>query len=607
MLSVDKTKLASLVERVLNGETQVYEAIYLATKDNIYFHAKTVLQSEESAWDVVQDTYAAAFRSLEKLNSPETAETWLCAIAGNLCFSRLRKLKHADAAEPADLPDDDADEDTVYEFVTQQLDTLDDMQRISLTFRYCDNMSLAQIGSIMRCGENTVKTKLEEAEKLMNISRDSNSRGISPAQLRDALERMKENTQLSPAITLSIGSAVAQKCGYSSNLRITTSAGKYAPHEREALESIRRERMNIEEDEDEERPRHRGGISRHRSSILAYGLVIMGVVVGAIAFRGIMDHNSSEVLPDNVYTQNGEVRTETDTGDETGEAVSGESGISSACAQAYIGVISDYTGRYGVCTSQTDGQGLAYAALLDFDGDGQSEMYLYYVDQNFSEDNQAISHDDNGQALLCVHEELWGWDGEIKLLYSQDHCTGGSTEDGTGAGRWIIADGAKQLLVSWYSYTDENGYINQILKNYALIDGELTESVEASGMFVVANAANQRRDGYLIEEYYGTDSAHFDDVGYFVEGAVTDDEGRKSCTYETYQALLDIGTSDIVPLNDSDETSPVAILKDSYDARKQTQQLIIPEGLNGSGTIAWQCSDINEFISNLATLCTAES
>ena len=199
---VDKTELAALVERVLGGDTRAYETIYLETKDNIYFHAKTVLKSDESAWDAVQDTFVAAFRSLEKLRTPATAETWLCAIAGNLCYARLKRQKPpADAApsSAAAAPAVDADEVTVRRFCADALSRLSDMQRIAVLFRYVDDMSLAQIGSVMRCGESTVKTCLDVAEKSLCIYRDSTGaeRGITPTQLKSALAAMQEETVLS--------------------------------------------------------------------------------------------------------------------------------------------------------------------------------------------------------------------------------------------------------------------------------------------------------------------------------------------------------------------------------------------------------------------------
>ena len=142
------------------------------------------------------------------------------------------------------------------------------------------------------------------------------------------------------------------------------------------------------------------------------------------------------------------------------------------------------------------------------------------------------------------------------------------------------------------------------MANYAFADGELAVSEDVSSMFVVANAANQRRDGFLIEEYYGSDSSHYDDIAYFVEGAVTDADGRRAYNYEQCQAILDIGTADIVPLNDWDAAAPVAILKDSYDARRAGTQLICPDGFDGSGTLAWEVNDVNAFLSMLADICT---
>lgn len=628
---VDKTELAALVERVLGGDTRAYETIYLETKDNIYFYAKTVLKSDESAWDAVQDTFVAAFRSLEKLRTPATAETWLCAIAGNLCYARLKRQKPpADAApsSAAAAPAVDADEVTVRRFCADALSRLSDMQRIAVLFRYVDDMSLAQIGSVMRCGESTVKTCLDVAEKSLCIYRDSAGaeRGITPTQLKSALAAMQEETVLSPSITLSIGMTVAQKCGYSSALRVTAAAepsrSESARHDRSPRDgssgstpSARRGEERSDEPRENERKRpprptpHERAVrgAKMGTRVLAAGLVVIGVVVGALAVRGIMDvRRANDGTPDNIssfYVDEGAAVRDDQTVAESA-AVETEP-LTSEQAQAYIGVITDYTGRFGVCTASTGAQGLAYARLIDFDLDGQYELYLYYIDKSFSEENQLYSVGGNGEALWCLHEELWDYDGALRRCFAQEHCTGGSVEDGTGASRWLVSDASgADRLVSWYSYTDENGYIHQCVANYAFADGELAVSEDVSSMFVVANAANQRRDGFLIEEYYGSDSSHYDDIAYFVEGAVTDADGRRAYNYEQCQAILDIGTADIVPLNDWDAAAPVAILKDSYDARRAGTQLICPDGFDGSGTLAWEVNDVNAFLSMLADICT---
>ena len=124
---------------------------------------------------------------------------------------------------------------------------------------------------------------------------------------------------------------------------------------------------------------------------------------------------------------------------------------------------------------------------------------------------------------------------------------------------------------------------------------------EVSATFVVANQARHMADGYQIEQYYGTDNASFDDIAYFFEGAVKNADGRESCTYRDCQALADLNTSDIVPLDDYSADNPLTILKNFYDARRDSGTQLIY--FNGS-SLAWELVDINVLLSDLADICT---
>ena len=618
--TVDEKNLAALVERVLGGETRAYEAVFLATKDSMYFHAKTILQSEEAAWDAVQDAYIAAFRSLEKLKTPSTADIWLCAIAANICFSRLKKraaaqgVKSDEAAGEGPGLDCASARADIERFVGRKLETMPDMERTAVLLRYCDDMSLSQIGSIMRCGEAMVEGSLDSAEKRLCVCRDTASAsGITPTELKNALVDLQSDTVLSPSITLSIGSTIAQRCGYESGLRVTTGYDARTPRgtqRRPEKETRDAGEMRKAPDEEGRAPYRKAppaeapAAEKRRTYeprktnptlLFAAALVIIGLVVGAFALRGLLSGDGSG-LGGLMHRGEAEVIYGADA------PAAEKRQISSECAQAYMGVITDYTGRFGVCTSQTAGQGLAYAQLLDFDGDGLDELYLYYI--------QPSGKDAEGGDLYSLTEELWDWaDGALSNCFTQTYYAADDLKPETGAERWSYNDGGIQRLASWYSYVDENGYVDQVLRLYAISGGELAVREETTAMFVVANAANQRRDGYLIEQYYGSENSHYDDIGYFVEGAVTDAEGRRSYNYEKCQAILDIGTTDIVPLDNWDEDSPVAKLKDFYDMKKSGSgaQLIYPKGLNGDGVLAWEISDINGFLSRLADICTGNA
>lgn len=596
-------KLGMLVQKVLNGDVQAYEKIFLNTKDNVFFHAKTLLKSDESAWDAVQDTYVAAFRGLEKLRTPDTAEVWLCAIAGNLCFNRIKRQTNTQKDDKWTLtpPELTAKDEPVRDYVAKALDALPVIQRIAILFRYCDDMSLAQIGSVIRGDEAAVRQCLAEAESNLGLVRDSaeDGRGITPARLKQALTDIRDDTVLPPAITLSIGLAVAQKCGYTSELRVTVGADKGA---KSRASDTHGTGENDTAGKKAPRPtaRERAAQGAKKGAmILASGLVVVGFVVGGFAVRAVVDaRNADDGTPDNLNTFS------TGHSNDDADAADGVQALSSESAQAYISIISDYTGRFGVSSSNQTGEGLAYAALIDFDGDGRQELYLYYIDSNFSADSIAFSVNEAGEPMRCLHEELWRYDGQLQCCFTQEHYIGGDLEDGTGAARWIAeADNGTTRLVSWYTYTDENGYIHQTAVNYALTDGVISESERTEGMFVVANEVKHRRDGYLVEEYYGTDNAHYDDVAYFVEGAVTNADGRTAYTYEQSQAILDIATADVVPLNTEETDTPVVRLKENYDIRTQKMRLFAVEETDTGKYLDWAVSDVNAFLGMLADAC----
>lgn len=652
---MDVERLSALAERVLGGETEAYEAIFLETKDNLYFHAKTILLSEEAAWDAVQDSYLAAFRSLEKLANSGRLMMWLCAIVSNISFSRLRKQPRANTA---------AKEAASAEITENTLAALPDMQRTALLLRYCDDMAMAQIASVMRCSEMAAQNSLADAEKALGLVREfsSDMTALSPSELKTQMERLELKCQLPPSLTLSIGSIIAQKCGYSSSLRVTSGVSSFAaprPVDRQrgtgAMPRPKREReqeygrgrerdsereraqeRSREREQEREYERRRGDERKYERDdahyeerrearerrepepppINRYGdspyqkqkkksggmpiaaaviLVISGLILGVFAVRYISAHFGGGKDAD-VSIVN--VRRDADSAPREHQALSSEA------AQAYLGVLTGHTGKSGVCSSTTEGPGLAYANLIDFDADGYDELYLYYIDREFSAENAQYSRGDDGTELWCLHEELWRYDGELKKCYEAEHFHTGAPSSANTEGRWLLDNNGRAQLASWHSDVDENGYINQYLTVYELAEGTLEAGYEVTATFVVANQAKYMAEGYAIENYYGTDNAQFDSIAYFFEGAVKADGHRVGYSYTDCLALADLSTSDIVPLDDYNDDNPVTLLKDFYDARRDGGRQLIY--FNGAG-LTWELSDINNMLSSLADICTGKA
>ncbi len=107
---------------------------------------------------------------------------------------------------------------------------------------------------------------------------------------------------------------------------------------------------------------------------------------------------------------------------------------------AYYQIVNSLKNEYGILTEDdqlfTNNEGLAYIDLIDFDLDGQEELYMIYEKVSESYGNSGF-----------YAEEIWGYkdDREVKL-FSKEFSNGGLVDD---ASRFIVtADGRSYLMES---------------------------------------------------------------------------------------------------------------------------------------------------------------
>ena len=93
-----------LIERLRAGDDEAFDDLVQATRHRLYATACHFLGYQDpDAWDLVQDTYAAALRSLPGFEGRSSLYTWMNQICVNLCFSRLRTRKRQVAEEAESL------------------------------------------------------------------------------------------------------------------------------------------------------------------------------------------------------------------------------------------------------------------------------------------------------------------------------------------------------------------------------------------------------------------------------------------------------------------------------------------------------------------------
>lgn len=153
----------------------------------------------------------------------------------------------------------------------------------------------------------------------------------------------------------------------------------------------------------------------------------------------------------------------------------------------YYAVLTRILNEYGRCEAEYEGWGLAYANLVDFDGDGAEELYLYYVDDDASVAGVK------GYKGKVVHEEIWRgqdcvyrhhhWDSSESADEELDSdgralCVTGSTVSLCAAGR-VTHLGEDRFRAERLSFTpagiSEQRVTARFLTNSpsAVLDGEL--------------------------------------------------------------------------------------------------------------------------------------
>ena len=114
-------------------------------------------------------------------------------------------------------------------------------------------------------------------------------------------------------------------------------------------------------------------------------------------------------------------------------------------AAAYLDIVEDLQAEYGEGKTVTEGNsegfaGLVVVSLIDFDLDGQPELYCGYL-----KEEDAFG--------LPVHQAVYGYsDGEIVLLFNQDASMTGGVNPGSNI--WVTSDGTPYILM----FDDDTSY-----------------------------------------------------------------------------------------------------------------------------------------------------
>ena len=171
-------ELYNAVMLMKQGNEQGFNYVYSQTYNYVYARAKYIMQDDEDAIDLLQETYIQAFKNIGSLEDPNNVYAWLGSVTYNQGMRIFRKKKEVLLDEEAEglfdtieddniewSPEESIDKNETANILMNIIDELPPLQKAALVAFYYDNMKIEEIANAEGCSPNTIKSRLNYAKK----------------------------------------------------------------------------------------------------------------------------------------------------------------------------------------------------------------------------------------------------------------------------------------------------------------------------------------------------------------------------------------------------------------------------------------------------------
>jgi RNA polymerase sigma factor (sigma-70 family) len=168
------------IREILNGNPSRFSYFVSEYKDMAYSIAYRIVNNNEDAEEVVQDSFIRAYKSLHKFRQSSKFSTWFYRIVVNRALSIKSQMKKAiTEIDINSIPEIQLEEiDKTYrnltqiervQFINSALKELQEEDRLLLTLYYLNENSIDEITEITDISADNVKMKLLRARKKLYV------------------------------------------------------------------------------------------------------------------------------------------------------------------------------------------------------------------------------------------------------------------------------------------------------------------------------------------------------------------------------------------------------------------------------------------------------
>jgi RNA polymerase sigma-70 factor, ECF subfamily len=185
-LALSRVVDAELVRLAREGSASALRLIVRRHNQRLYRVARAIVQDDTEAEDVMQEAYLSAFRHLSKFRADASLATWLTRIVVNKAVGYRRReciMVPLDAVDKvawsgtgvvalphhtSELdPESIAARSQVRDLLEHAIDNLPEPFRVVFVMRMVEQLSIRETACSLGIPEETVKTRLHRAKKLM--------------------------------------------------------------------------------------------------------------------------------------------------------------------------------------------------------------------------------------------------------------------------------------------------------------------------------------------------------------------------------------------------------------------------------------------------------
>lgn len=170
-----------VIERARAGEAAAFNQVVLAYRKRILGTISRLIGRPEDVEDVAQEVFVRLYYSLDQLRTAEVFEPWLYRLTVNACYDYLRRAKRRNESRMADLSEqqvmmadsaaggkqqtEERQKTEVREFVDALFRHVSEEDRLLLTLKEVEGLSLKELEQIYGVNENVLKVRLFRARQ----------------------------------------------------------------------------------------------------------------------------------------------------------------------------------------------------------------------------------------------------------------------------------------------------------------------------------------------------------------------------------------------------------------------------------------------------------